>query len=540
MSFTRKNQVNNVDNIIMMLGGEKRTNRRSVQAGAEFTGDKFRCTRRGFVGGVGSTGTAAVLGGVPDAATAGRSKAAVQPASRLSQRWSTELTGTVQDYLVEGDSMYVATENGTVRTLDVETGREINQIEFDESVRPYGLAKDGQYLAVGLANSRLKIISSGALSEEQTITFSGDLKGITARRGAAFLATSSAVQRVSLPDGEPQWRFDSGSNSPVWTTSEGIAVHTGKFHVLNEDDGETVWNQNIGGAASKTGNWLQASHFWGLAELESHLFTATPRGGYDFLDKFSGEQLWKTGGGGNVNRPVVSSEGVIHQESSSIISRNFDSGDPQWETDIVNPHARGMGIYDGSLVVFGKRKSDDANVMMALDPSSRALVQEREVAGVIGLVSTIGNAMFGVNLETDEMQVYLPEGAQINIPERPTATPTPTTDLGPTPTTDLGSNTATPTPPVTDSFISLAMYALGTISGFGGGYLIVGDYLLPGHEISDTEKNRLFVSILVLITAIIGIMVRFPGEIRIDVVRNSIVILIVSTIAGLGIRIGSN
>lgn len=131
-----------------MRGVERRTGETSIEAGTVYALNSSRCTRRGFVEGVGVAGTVGGLGGFSEVAPAS-SAAEVASASPLSQHWSTALSGTVQDYLIAPDLVYVVTRDGMVRTLGLETGKETNRLDLGASIRPYGLAKDGQYLAIG-------------------------------------------------------------------------------------------------------------------------------------------------------------------------------------------------------------------------------------------------------------------------------------------------------------------------------------------------------------------------------------------------------
>lgn len=393
-----------------MSGKEAKTNGMSIRGGTGHADDSFRCTRRYFIKGVGATGSAGSMGSVSNVATASRAGPNDISTRRLSQVWSTGLSSTVQAYLIDEDLLYVGSEGGTVRTLSVETGREVNRIDLGETLPPYGIAKDGKRIAVGLATGRLKIINTNAFSVQQTIPFNGEFRGIAATNGSAYLATHSGVERIALSDGTTHWRYDGrGPSGPIWATSEGLAVYRGgKIVLLAEDDGEPIWGTPGPNGQRKIGNWLEHDVFWALTELESYFIRAAIGGGYSLLNKFTGEQLWAATGGGHVNRAIATSDRVIHQQGTSIVSRNLETGEEFWKTDVVAPHAKSMILYDGSIVVFGTRKSDDADVLMSLNPSSRGIEWETEVDGPIGLVSKDDARLFGVNLERDEIRAYLP------------------------------------------------------------------------------------------------------------------------------------
>lgn len=447
-----------------MEGPQRVTERASDAGDRRRTAKAPRCTRRGFVAGVGAAGTVGGVSGLPRAATAATaspSTADITQPSQLSERWAAALSGTVQDYLVESDRLYVVTADGTVRALDVVTGQERTRTELGESIKPYGLAKAGQYLAVGLASSRLTLIDAATLSAAVTIPLDGEFRGLAAKDGAVFLATTSAVRRISIPDGTTQWRFDRRDISPIWATSAGIGVNArpqrpgagSNFYLISESDGAVVWQQGVsaGGLRDRAGNWLQATEFWALTELESHLIAGVVGGtNYSCFDKFTGEKLWTTNGGDHVNRAVAGSHGVVHQDGSTLVSRALTTGESQWETAVVAPHPKGLSLYDGSLVVFGTRTRDGADVMMALDPTSRAITVEQEVDGPIGLVSTVGNVAFGVNLVRDELRAYLPENAQVDIPDSTTppagTNQRPSAD-GTTPSAGPSSTTSQPSAP---------------------------------------------------------------------------------------------
>lgn len=424
-----------------MRGEGDRTNGVSMRTDAEHAGTGSCCTRRYFVKGIGAAGAVGGIGNVPNVAAASRNGSGVNSANRLSQLWSTALSDTVQDYLIDDGLLYVGTQAGFVRALDVKTGREVNRIDLGEAIPPYGIAKDGKQMAVGLANGRLKLLDIDSFSARQTIPFSGQFMGVAGKNGSAYLATKEGIERISLSNGKTHWRFDRGANSPIWATSEGLAVHMSDsaIIVLDEDNGETIWKQGVRSGSAhnseKTGNWLQDDKFWGLTELESYFVTSSVDGGYEFLDKFTGEKLWKAGGGGGVDRAVANSNQVIHQYDTSIISRKIDTGEEQWKTDFVTPHAKSMILYDGSLVVFGTRESDDTDVMMSLNPSTRAIEWETEVDGPIGLVSKNNSRMFGVNLARDEIRAYVPGGAQTAA-----ARATPTSRKTPGPGGDGGND----------------------------------------------------------------------------------------------------
>lgn len=442
-----------------MRGSSDRNRKQSKPDTTTHAGNSRRCFRREFVGTVGAAGTVGGLSGLSPVAVASDGRASGASTAPLSQRWSAQLSGTVQDYLVATDALYVATEAGRIRAFDPTTGRETNSLDLGAPVRPYGLARAGQYLAAGLADGRLAVVRADTFSEELRVPLSGEIRAVTATDGAVFLATGSTVQRIALPDGAVQWRFERRNVSPLWVTSEGIGVSArptrpgagSNFYVLSEADGEVVWEGGVaaGGLETDTGNWLQRDRFWALTELDSQL-VATGVGfsdSYVCFEKFTGEKLWTATGSDTANRVVGTPQGVVHQDGSSLVSRDRTSGESQWRTDVVTPHAKGMCTYDDSLVVFGNRPSDGADVVTALDPTSRAVEWEQRVDDRVGLVSVAGNVLFGVALGTDEIRAYLPENAQVDLPDRGTPTADRSPDTPAASPTSTRVDTSGPRPP---------------------------------------------------------------------------------------------
>lgn len=387
-----------------------------------------RCTRRCFIKGVGAAGTVSGLGGVSNVVVASRGDADTTSTNQLSEIWSAELPATVREYLIDGKRLHVASDDGSLRTINIETGRETDRINLGQSIKPYGLAKDGQWLAVGLANGRLLIMNEDSFSVAQEIPFDGKFRGVAAKKGLVCLGTGAGTEILRLDDGSVRWRFDNSVKSPVWVTSEGFALaehrpQSSSLTVLSAETGERKWKTSSGWSRTTTGNWLEGNNFWGLRETKSYLSLASSNAKHRLFDKYTGEQLWADTDGKGTNRPAVGSDQVFHGLGAGVHATDIETGKRQWGTDVVSPHAKGIVLFDGSLIVFGTRSSDGANVMMSLDPNSRAIQWETEIDGPIGLISTLGNMILGVDLKRDEIQAYVSDGAKADISDGATPTP---------------------------------------------------------------------------------------------------------------------
>jgi outer membrane protein assembly factor BamB len=324
----------------------------------------------------------------------------------LAREWSVTNDSMVRKFVLEGDSILLATKNGEIRRIDATSGSELESTTVDGQPKTHCLARDDNYVVTAQTNERLKILDAESLSLELTIPFSGQPSGLYAENGFAYLGTREGLEKIELSSGDVTERLDEINKAPIWKSERGLfTVLRGKATIVSPDTLERIWQRGIGGEVQSFDSWTDNDHNWGLTELSSFLFVASPDNGLTMLDKDSGEELWHTGAGGSTNRAPGTDKRIIHQTDSTMVSRDPESGDEEWKMDF-RPNAHGMVLHRDRLLVFGHWEGEDTDMVASLDPESRQIYWEKELDGQVGMLQTQGNRLFGLDLNSNELINY--------------------------------------------------------------------------------------------------------------------------------------
>ena len=473
--------------------------------------------------------------------------------------WYRPLSGTPTQPVTSDGIIYVGDGGGNVFGYDIRSGETQFEVSVDGQIPKYGLTVTDSAVAVALNSGEIHFFDPDSQELQGRFGLGGGPSGMTNVGSSIYIFDQNGtLSKFDASTPQLTWqeeiRSDNVPNSQTLIAGENrIIIKTGgnTMSLIDPDSGDVLkqipsasnWQGAFGkwtGTVSNNGNTVciletfrsNAAYFVNLQSgtvrqfeyTNSGTSTCGPTGGMFFI------------GGGDQISAIDESTGTVN-----------------WQMDFVTT-GLSLDVFGEQLIAIGR--SGGEGLLRAINPQTSAIEWDVKLTETEGLISNNINQYtftkpvrideyYAVTGSADDDKWIASFGPESNTPTptpTPTQTPPPTISPGPgTPTpTSPEPDTPTPTPPPKDSPLSLFMYVLGAFSGLGGGYLIGGDYVLPNHEISDNERNGLFIGVLGFTVTMVSLMMAFFGEIRLDIVRTLIIVLILSLILGLGIRIARN
>jgi len=322
---------------------------------------------------------------------------------------------------VVGGVSYLADNSGNLNALDVETGKPLWHVRFDNSLMSAPLIANGLvYAGEGNEDSTTYVPRSRVqvgLRDNALIAVdakSGRLRWRFALRGTGMPTSalidgklihhdgSGDIVALDATTGALRWRRDVrsvSSMSAILPIASGRLVTAGIFPneviAFNASDGSTVWTKNFPGSASGLGDCPLA---------------------------FDGTYLFGTYLG-PVNKPVDPGDPATHHiyalrasDGALVWDRALEKGDTPPRNEAAIPVVSGGIVYDGSAV---------APYMHALDARTGRLLWRREVKGPVKGAPIIvrGTAYFGdlhgylwaLDAKTGRLQGALRTGVRFNV-----------------------------------------------------------------------------------------------------------------------------
>ena len=279
--------------------------------------------------------------------------------------------------IVDGDYLYIGTQEGQLVALDLNTGSLVRSYELlgDETLRAiYGSPAvvdgtlylggyDGLLYSLDLrgeGDPDLEILEPVGNLEEKTEV---PIVGSPVAAGGLILVGSSDGSLYAYPlDGESGeqssgWRFP--TEGKVWSTpvvANGVAYFGSLDHnvyAVNVEDGTQLWKFPTDGAVAASP--VVAGGRVYVGSFDSVFYA---------IDAASGAEVWQfTGASSWFWAKAVADEGTIYVPSldSNLYALDIDTGDLKWTLETEGPIVGSPALVDDLVVV----PSDDGKVRVA-------------------------------------------------------------------------------------------------------------------------------------------------------------------------------
>lgn len=294
--------------------------------------------------------------------TEGEGEDAVLSAMDLDERerlWKSPVGADASGVTVDGELVAVGTEDGTLRTFELETGKARWEIDAGNgAIRTPPAASNGVvYAAIG----------NGTAGE-------------------------SAIVAVDAATGEKRWSYDPGVGAlPSGVTLAGGRVVAGFFdqtvRSLDASNGSEQWRVRV-----RAPVWFLSSP----AAAGRGLLVADISGGLYKLDAGSGRREWDfqfnpSGAGAIVGAPAVAGDYVLlGLQDGRIAAVDFESGDQVWETSTGSGGVRPLALSPEAVLV-AKQGGGEPGGLIALSHDPEASLTHIESPSKLDL----GRALVG-------------------------------------------------------------------------------------------------------------------------------------------------
>lgn len=404
--------------------------------------------RRAFIGA--TVGFGAGLG-----LATGADRAAAQPSPVV---WTAESGGAVRDYLIEGEDVYVGTDQNRLRRLREADGEEVGQVDLSAGVYPGGMVATADHVVVATEDDRLSVyersdlVGSGATPAWEP-PLSGQPVGMDAHDGAVVLATRDGLVVLEPSSQGFRWQrytddldFDLLGPPVVWDDS-GIVV-TGDTSVLfvSPESGEVA----------VTVGFDAPNHINVLKKPPVAVTSAGPYVGYSGADAHGCCPSWATLVIDTERRDIeyrsfgrtsgqkslgLTETSVVHRiDDQRIRFEEFESGS-QFRMSL-SPRFDGIASADSRTFVADSSAENAETRLVAIENEGFGEAWSHAFDEPVAYLEVAGDLLFGLNREAGRLLALSRTGDRADV----VGTPTPDGSDGPTPTgramsTDEGDDT---------------------------------------------------------------------------------------------------
>lgn len=297
----------------------------------------------------------------------------------LAERWAFDAGagfGALSP-LIADEILFVATRQGDVIAVELESGRRAGQASFGESIEGTPVL-DGGMLFVPVGWGRRALIGYNLLRGSTMWKVNGAPinAGLVTYADVVISADADGMVRAYRKiDGAIDWETNLGDGvgvkaAPVLAGGFVIvADDQGRIAALNPADGSPAWSASAGAPVLST-----------AASDGEALFVSTTRGRLVALGVNNGEPLWTYDAGEQapyLASPAVSDGQVVFGASDGIVRAvDASSGDLLWSAQ-VDAAVTAAPLIAANVVYVGTMRSK----LIALDRSTGAQLWEHELDG---------------------------------------------------------------------------------------------------------------------------------------------------------------
>jgi outer membrane protein assembly factor BamB len=302
---------------------------------------------------------------------------------------------------VDGGTVYIGSDNGSVYALDAATGRPTRMFRTGGAVS--GVTVAGPTLLAGSADRTVHAFATGNLGVNWTSAAAGAaIAGAPTAGGGSVYAGSDDhyVYALDLNTGQRIWRQQTGgtvvAGPPQGTTGVVWAGSLdGDMYALDTSTGAVGWRFAAGGAVTSAPLATVPSVYFGAGngDLYSVSFPA--------LGSSSGQVFWHFATDGAIQGTPVYNGEVIYAATAhgTVYAVGLESGTLLWSLPVGGPVRGGPALRDGVLYV-----GCDDGYLYAIDTSTGAVRWRHKTGGAIqSPILVVGDLVYFGSLDH---QVY--------------------------------------------------------------------------------------------------------------------------------------
>lgn len=405
-------------------------------------------SRRQFVRG-------AVGGGLALGVATGTTRVRAQESTPVV--WTATVGGTLTEYAIAGDAIYLGTDQNRLRRVDRTSGESTATVDLEAGVYPGGIAVTDTHVVVATQNDQLAVyriadLGSDGAAPTYRSQITGRPIGMDTNDGVVCVGTRAGIFAFDPAAQEFRWqRFTENLDvelfAPplVWGDSEIVVTADTSVLFIDPASGEITLEVPF-----ESPNYTNV-----LSHLPGAITTAGPYVAYTGSDAHGCCPTWATlvidtnrrdivyRNFANTTRQqsgAVSESRIVHElGESTVVFRGLES-DERFQMDL-NPRFDGIASTAGRTFVADKSVEDTPTTLVAIDNDGYGIAWRHAFDEPISGLHAMGEYLYGTNAEAGRFVAMAQsgDGTALRADEPPSQTKTATTDGG----TDGGSTDGT-------------------------------------------------------------------------------------------------
>ncbi|WP_223787837.1 outer membrane protein assembly factor BamB [Marinicella meishanensis] len=309
----------------------------------------------------------------------------------IKQVWQRQLDGAENAFgykLIPAErngNLYVATQSGTVYSLNAQTGAINWQQELDSEISAGPGVSDTVMVLGGPEGQVMALdIDSGTLLWQASVTSEVLSPPVIDRNKVVVRTQDGRIYGFAINSGQREWSFDTnipnltlrGNSTPV---AKGgriyIGFDNGKVAALNILDGSVLWQQNVINSQGKTEIDRIADIDGDIAVVATDLYISSAADKTMSVATESGRALWSQNIG-SVTGVTVSRRSLYLSDNQSVLHQlNRTDGSRGWSQDqLLNRNITKPSYYLGDLLV-----GDLEGYLHVIDGTNGSLINRTRV-----------------------------------------------------------------------------------------------------------------------------------------------------------------
>lgn len=364
-----------------------------------------------------------------DGHNSGHSPSNVGPRDAVGARWR---HGEGGDYtttpLVTRSSIFAADEgNDVVRGINRDDGTQRWQTPLSVSNARLVVEGDTIYVPTDESGAELQALGVTDGTPRWTVDLGVSANSLVATDTSIYVGTPQGVTKVSTLSNSIQWRYDG-----VTLIDTGIAVADNALYVADTQNGKTVRVSMAQGSASWE-RFLEAPAHGAPTVVDGYVVVPT-EDGLVALDEGTGDTRWRYDA--TVEGSVVVADGTVYgtTRSGDAFALELDDRTVRWRTSAVG--GSNPPILAGGLLYL----TGPGGRVMALDPATGATVWAAALDAEIAANPSVAGSELYVGDRGGRLWALSSDAGSTLDGSTPTRTETPTETEG-----TSGDSTDTPT-----------------------------------------------------------------------------------------------
>lgn len=299
------------------------------------------------------------------------------PTGEVDLRWRTELDRHPNgDAVVEGGTVYVASDQNTVDAYDVATGEKRWSVDVGRPVMSTPVVADDTVYA-GTNGGTLFALEAttgqGRWSYEATASGFSHFTASPAvsADGETVLvpSTDGHLYAIDADTGDERWAFDAGNDLECAPIVAGRTVYVGGYDVyaIDVETGTKQWSYTP-----------ESKQVTGIAYADGTLFIGTTGGVLAAVDTDRGTEMWTVRTERTVSPPAVDVETVYAVSGGTVYAVDAETGSERWQYDLGTRSTAAPAVADDVVYVGDAsgtlRAIDDGEKQWTIDLDDRVTI----------------------------------------------------------------------------------------------------------------------------------------------------------------------